>query len=81
VILSPNRLRKAIQRVEVERAALDRRGKRLIRELFEAEKRLRKAREMQRAGASYGQIGAALGTSRQRAHQLLNPGAHRKGER
>ena len=73
MILSPARLRKAIERVERQRAALDRRGQRLIEEMFEAENRVRKAREMRKAGATYTEIGEAIGGTKQLAYSLLNP--------
>ena len=73
MILSPARLRRAIEKVERERAALDRRGQRLIRELFRAEKRVRKARELREAGATYTEIGEAIGGTKQLAYSLLNP--------
>ena len=73
MILSPARLRKAIERVERQRAALDRRGQRLIRELFEAEKRVRKAKKLREDGWTYTEIGEAIGGTKQLAYSLLNP--------
>lgn len=37
------------------------------------EERLSRANDMRSDGATYAQIGEALGISRQRVHQLLNP--------
>ncbi len=37
--------------------------------------RVRKARRLRRAGKTYAEIGARLGVTRQRAHQLLNASA------
>ncbi len=41
--------------------------------------RLRAARRWKRKGLTYAQIGARLGVSRQRAHQLLNPSPTKGG--
>jgi hypothetical protein len=76
--LSPARLRQAIASVERQQAALDRRGRRLVEQLFKAEARVRKAKKLRDDGWTYTEIGAAIGCTKQMAYSLLNPRVRRR---